>query len=211
MRFLRWSLLCSLVMLTAPGQAQTLDNLLRAARNGDASQILELLERGAWLDTVDQDGNTLLMQAIAANENGLADILIGAGAKLDGRNRHGDSALQIAALNGNRAMAKRLLETGAHTEQPGWTALHYAAFSGHADIVADLIAHTADVDAIAPNGASALMLAARNGHLNVVEALLRASADLNIRAQDGATAITWAKQAGNTDIADKLLRAGARE
>lgn len=191
--------------------AQTFDDLMRSTRNGDAALLIHLLQQGAWLDSVDAEGNTLLMQAIAEFENGVASILIDAGARLDTRNRHGDSALQLAALKGNVEIVKRLLESGAKVEQDGWTALHYAAYSGHSQIAALLLDHSADPDAIALNGATPLMLAAANGFIDVVRELMKQPLSLNVRGSEGLTALGLALRANNTDIAALLRKAGARE
>ena len=197
---MRSLMLCLLLACaTAQAESPTLEKLLRAAKNGDASVVVGLIERGAWLDTVDIDGNSLLMQAIAVNENGLADILINAGAQLEIRNRVGDTALMLAAINGNEAMASRLLENGARPDQAGWSAIHYAAFSGHEKIVATLRDYSADPDALAPNGATALMLAfprtwnvpVNHGRRSTVTPSSAAATQANLRVLLTSTWLQW--------------------
>lgn len=97
-----------------------------------------------------------------------------------------------AAQQGDAAEAARLIAAGAdvnRTRDFGWTALMWAADSGHTEIVPMLLA----VDSIEVNRTndyswSALICAARGGHAACVSALLRARAtvpaDLHSRNAD---------------------------
>jgi len=64
-----------------------------------------------------------------------------------------------------------------------------AAFKGHDDVVAQLIAAGADVDQTVCQGQPALMEAAFQGHDGVVSQLLAAGADIHIQNKDGKTAL----------------------
>jgi ankyrin repeat protein len=55
----------------------------------------------------------------------------------------------------------------------GWTALHYAAYLGHAEVVRILIAALANDTSVNLSGDTPLHLAAKNGHTDVVEILLQ--------------------------------------
>lgn len=70
----------------------------------------------------------------------------------------------------------------------GRTALHKAAFFGHANVVTYLLEKGANVDITDVDGDSALHDAARYGHVAVVEALLKAGAHLALTNNDGKTA-----------------------
>lgn len=72
------------------------------------------------------------------------------------------------------------------------TALHKAAFFGHAHVVEYLCAAGANVNAPDADGDTALHDAARFGHLAVVQALLQAGADKALVNADGKTALDLA-------------------
>jgi len=63
---------------------------------------------------------------------------------------HGNTALQLAAERGYRGVCKVLIDAGADVNKKnlsvGWTAVHYAAYEGHSDVLRMLIAHGAIPD-----------------------------------------------------------------
>lgn len=66
-------------------------------------------------------------------------------------------------------------------DRHGQTALMLAAHAGHREIVETLIAHRANLNITAKFGLSALMLALVSGHADVARLLARAGADLSLR------------------------------
>jgi ankyrin repeat protein len=152
----------------------------------------------------------LLMQAVQRDNGELVDYLLKRRARLNTRNRNGETALSLAAYQGKLPFVKRLVEAGADVNLYGWPPLIYAAFNGHAAVVDYLLQKGAEINATTANGSTALLFAARFGHLAVVELLLQHKADPNIANERGATAIDWALKTDNTDIADLLRRAGGR-
>jgi hypothetical protein len=124
----------------------------------------------------------------------VAAIAAAAGEKhLDAVDRHGQTALILAAARGDSMALLTLLrydaDVLAHDPQ-GETALHKACAHGHVDCVVKLLAHGADasVDALsACGGQSALHLAAANGHTCVARRLLEAGASVE-RCARGAVA-----------------------
>ena len=180
------------------------DDLLGAIDNNDSSQVADLLARGMDVDTVDREGNTLLMRAAREGRNNIIDLLLRDHANVLKLNKYTDSALMLAAFNGQAQAVGKLVAAGAVVNPKGWTPLIYAAFGGYTAIARLLLENSADVNAAAPNGVTALMAAARNGHMETVQLLLDHGANLELRNQDGATASEWAAAAGNSDIADLL-------
>jgi len=63
---------------------------------------------------------------------------------------HGNTALQLASERGYRGVCKVLIDAGADVNKKnvsvGWTAVHYAAYEGHSDVLRMLIAHGAFPD-----------------------------------------------------------------
>ncbi|HRD35057.1 MAG TPA: ankyrin repeat domain-containing protein [Rhodocyclaceae bacterium] len=207
----RW-LLAGLIALSASGIARA-DNIvdaLSSARLGDTPQLVDLLKRGVSPDTVDEQGNSLLMLAAREGQVPTVKALLGYKPKVSHRNQAGDSALMLATLRGDGEMVELLLEAGAQFDHDGWTPLIYAAFEGHLALVERFLALGANVNALAPNGSNALMFAGRNGHLPVVARLLKTDIDLEQQNDRGFTAETWALSNKNTDIADLINKERAR-
>jgi len=202
---LRWLTAVALMMLlSGPVSADSYENALSSARLGDTRQLVNLLNRGIDPDTVDAQGNTLLMLAAREGHTGTVSALLGYRPRLSHRNLAGDSALMLAVLRGHAEIVDLLLDAGAEFNHDGWTPLMYAAFEGRIEIVERLLARGADVNALAPNRSNALMLAARNGHLAVVRRLLETDVDLDQQNDRGFTAETWAASNGNTTIAELI-------
>lgn len=118
-------------------------------------------------------------RAAREGDAGLLSERIAAGADVDGLDRHGQSAIMLAALG------------------------------GHLEAVEVLIRAGADLDVTAKFGLSATMLAVINGHERVARALADAGADLSIVGSGapgyaGRTAAQLARDRGLEALADDL-------
>lgn len=187
-------------------QADTYDNILKAVKIGDLSEIAAQLQRGVDPDTTDIEGNTLLMIAAREGHEAVVELLLTQRPKLNARNSAGDNALRLAAIGGKTGIVKKLVAAGARINTPDWTPLIYACFGNHIEIVRYLIQMKADVNAASENGTTALMVAAQHGHVELVRLLLGANADPNKSTEHGETALDMALQTNNAEIA-ALLRA----
>lgn len=192
----------------APVQAGVYEDILQAANMGETDKVVDLLRRGMDVNTVDREGNSLLMIAARTNNLGLARFLLDNRANPERRNPHGDSALMLAAMLGHQELVALMLERNPELNHAGWNALHYAAYSGHAGIIALLVAAGSDVNLKAPNAQTALMLAAKNGHFEVVRILAGARADVALRDPVEGSALDMARKAGHSQIANFLERLG---
>ena len=75
------------------------------------------------------DGDTALIHAVRSGIIVMVDMLLTAGAFIDGRDRYGATALMKSVERGDMAMIKRLLRAGADrtlTDYGGRDAMHYA-------------------------------------------------------------------------------------
>jgi len=133
------------------------------------------------------------------------------GTNLEAKAANGNTALMMAAFKRNRAAVEALLAKGAAVNQPGWTALHYAAASGDEDIVRLLIARGAKVDAVSPKASGAytpMMMAAREGHDGAALVLIAHGADRMRKNTEGLTAVQLAERAGKPRVARALEQGG---
>ncbi len=105
------------------------------------------------------------------------------------------TALDYAASFNNVAMAKELLEHGAHVDARdsiGNTALHWAAERSSMDVMRFLLASKAAVDAQNRGGETPLMVAAGHNQPAAVRLLIANGADPKKQDYTGRDALGWA-------------------
>lgn len=200
-------LLLAGLTLSQAASAGVYDDILFFANQNETDKVVDLLRRGMDVNTTDPQGNSLLMIAVRGNNLELVRFLLDNRANPQRRNRYGDTALMIAALQGHKEIVRLMVERKIDLNHGGWNPLHYAAFEGRAEIISLLLAAGADINQKAPNGYTSLMLAARNGHLEAVRVLVGANADLTVADLDEGTAHDMALKANHTDVAIFLSRA----
>ena len=203
-------LLIALFVLPCWAQAGVYEDMEEAIIRGNDPDAIALIRRGMDVNTVDRFGNTLLMQAVVRDMPELVDFLVKSRARLNARNRNGETALSLAAFHGRDAYVQTLVAAGGEINFFGWPPLIYAAYNGHQAIVEFLLSKGAEINAKAENGMTALFFAARFGHRGVVETLLKHEADPTIVNDREETAVDWALKSDNTDIADLIRAAGGR-
>lgn len=181
----------------------------------DATRFSVVLELGdveqarAWLDAgLDPDfegaliGTGLMIGAWEGNI-ALMELFLDRGADLHRINRFGETALMLAAWKNRREAMQWLLDHGARPNRAEreWTALHYATFAGHAELVEHLLDAGADINARSSNGSTVVMMAAREGHAALAQRLLAAGANPALKNDFDDDAVAWAMRQGNYAIA----------
>ena len=89
------------------------------------------------------------------------------GEPVDAADSDGDTALHVAAMNGQLEAAQYLLQRGATVDLPDnykFTALHLSAHQGHAAVARELALHGADPRLTNNRGKTPLQLAEQRGH-----------------------------------------------
>ena len=140
-----------------------------------------------------------------------ADLLINAGAKLNLRNRYGETAIMLASYNGLESVVEKLYIKGAEINHEGWNPLIYAASGGHPKVIQLLLEGGVPVNSASSNGTTALMMAAKGNHLDAARVLLKNGADPNIKNEWGKSALDWASSKKNSDFVELLKSHGAKE
>jgi ankyrin repeat protein len=150
-------------------------------------------------------GEPPLVQAVREDAMQVFEVLLANPAtRVDQKAVNGNTALMMAAFKHNKPAVLALLAKGATVNQPGWTALHYAAASGDVDIVRILLDHHAYIDAESPAGLgrfTPLMMAAREGREAAARLLVDEGADASLKNSEGMTAAQIAMRADKPQIA----------
>jgi len=158
---------------------------------------------------------------------------------LNKKRTRGETALMMAARNGQIEVVQKLLEVDVnmnsidnnrysaiiYAAEQGYTnvvqallkkgadqkdlALVISAREGHVDTVLTLIEYKAKINYAASDKWTALTLAAKYNHVNVVRLLLANKADIDLRGPDDLTALTIATQNNNV-LLIKILKCHPR-
>ena len=204
-----------------------------AAQRKDTAALRTLLARKVNVNAPQADGTTALHWAVHWNDAEAVTLLLRAGANPGTTNRFGASPLSEAAVSGNSALVKALLDAGADARAlstaDGETVLMSAARSGSIEAVRMLLDRGADVNAKERyKGQTALMWAAAERHAPIVKLLLERGADWRVRSFDretkppklsaassispiprgGFTALMFAAREGDIESARIMLDAG---
>ena len=191
------------------GHGMTALHLAAALAREPALKLL--VKGGASPDVRAADGQTPLGVALSAGRRDLADWLDWRGWALPGRPLQ-DSDLPAAAMAGDTAAVRRLLELGFPVDaidDKGCTALLRAAGGGHGEALELLLERGADPQRAAHTGATPLSAAVSMRHGVIVDRLLAHRVALEHRLPGDVTVLMLAAALGLPDICARLLTAGA--
>ena len=185
--------------------------LYDAVDKEDSLRLKQLLDAGADINDVDEDGLTVLMYAVVDKKKKIIPQLLQAGADVNASVEDGFTILMNECKEGRADTVKQLLKTNVDVnvaDKDGLTALMYASDQGNAAIVKQLLKAGANVNVADKNGWTPLMYA-NSKSKGAVKQLLKAGANVNAGDKDGDTVLIQAGYQGNTDIVKLLLKAGA--
>lgn len=155
------------------------DDLWTASKTGDLVSLANALRRGCSTEEA-QGGHTALIVASSLGHDEAVRLLLEAGADV----------AAVANVGHFRA-----------------TALHAAAYTGHANVAGVLLMSLdINVNALTTNQETPLFIAAANGYADVVDALLGCTrVDVNICNESGYTPLIVAAYEGHEDVIRRLL------
>ncbi|NXU92816.1 RN5A ribonuclease, partial [Xiphorhynchus elegans] len=198
--------------LSSVKTAEVLASELNAAvKNRKRELVLELLEKGADVNSKVVGGWTPLHTAVQSGEEDLVRLLLEKGACLHARKDNGGTAFTEAGIMGNVNILQLLLDRGSDINDPdsnGFTAFMEAAWYGKEEALKFLYDKGADVNLrratseekakLHKGGATALMDACRECHVSAVKLLVQEmGADVNIRDNKDRNALIHALKKGS--------------
>ncbi len=190
-----------------------LDDFFQAAFQGDIKRIRQGIASGIDVNTVANNGMSLLMISIRHHDNlPMVQFLLDKGADLHYRQPStGWNAVTYAALHDYPKILTCLFEKGAlmGVNNADRHALMYAVKYEHLECVRVLLQNGANINVRDSKGQTALIRATRQAHTPLLTLLLNHSPNLDDRDRRGMTALMYAMSQGSVDIAARLYEAGA--
>jgi len=182
------------------------DEFMAAVKANDASKVTEFLDQDLSLVTAKSGDNSATLTAVYYGAKDVIDVLLQHGATLGYFEAVavGQTHKVLDFLNDQPT----LLNDYSHD---GFTALGLAAFFGHRNIVLELVARGAQVNAISQNSMKVMALhsAVAHRHTEIADILLANGADVNAKQQDGFTPLLEAVHNSQLDMIELLLQRGA--
>lgn len=172
-------------------QKQRNRELINAVISGDLDDIQYALDAGGELTAVDRLKRPLLCIAATQGQPGSVDILIRAGADVNGcEQEQRFSPLHSAAICGNLEAAQSLIACGADVSAINYeasTALHFVAHAprNRRELVDLLVQEGANIQAKDKDGNTPLHAAARHSNGEMAQALMAHGADPECRNLKG--------------------------
>uniref|UniRef100_A0A0X3P756 K Homology domain-containing protein n=1 Tax=Schistocephalus solidus TaxID=70667 RepID=A0A0X3P756_SCHSO len=183
--------------------------LIEAAKDGHTDVVRLLLQYGASVSQVSNNGYTALHYAATNGHLDCVRLLLQYKSPLEVQNENGHTPLMEAASNGHIEVARCLIEHGAYINTYSTefkeSALTLASYKGHADMVNFLLENGADHEHRTDEMHTPLMEAAMEGHVEVARLLLAHGANVNIPQDSFESPLTLAACGGHTELAHLLL------
>ncbi len=175
-----------------------------------------LIEKGAKLDAVNANGESVLFAAVKGGSTSCLAILVDNGAETDSRSNlardHvGNTPLHAAVRWNASAIARELIALGVEVNaqnMSGKTALGDACRAGKMEMALLLLDHGADVNATDATGRSILVDSIQGNNEEMVSMLLGKGANPNIQEISGRNAYHEAAVSGNARIITLIRTAG---
>ncbi|MCX6258583.1 MAG: ankyrin repeat domain-containing protein [Bacteroidia bacterium] len=187
--------------------------LIAAVRSNKPAAAELLLRNSAEINEMDYYGCSALMYASAFGLDTMADMLMYYDADVNIRSSvDSSSALNMAALTANVAIAQNLLDHGADVNSAdlfGYTPLMIAIQNNDTAMVSLFLNHKADVNKFNSVGYNALHIASEKGFADIVSRLITKGADPHQPSRAGMLPREIASMNENYDVVTVLKKNGA--
>lgn len=147
--------------------------LLEAARNGDASEVRDLINSGAPF-TTDWLGATALHYAAQYGHLSTVEVLLRAGITKDAKTKIERTALHVASQEGHLETVNTLIVFGCDVDAADMlkmTPLHWSVQRGHKEVMLALLESGADVSVVNKFDKSCIDIAYDMGFVDFVSVI----------------------------------------
>lgn len=208
-----------------PSETALAHGLCEAVRRGSLEIVERFLKAGADVNRLGAGSSLALVHAVkrgysrmtarspnpgpATDWERMVQVLLDAGADVNGRQSDGVTPLMSAAWNNESGFVRRLLALGADPNvrlESGLTALMVASSSGYQEVV-DILAPVTEAEPDPSRGS--LWAAASAGNLTAVEKALAAGVSPNSVAGLDLSPLLAAAMNKHSSVVARLLEAGA--
>lgn len=177
---------------------------------GPAASATQSAARQRLATTGVEVSNERLVQFAAQGDRTVVDLLLAAGASVNGADaRSRSTALHNASARGHLALAASLLDRGGAVNALDWhgnTPLIEAAYAGHLAVAELLLARGAAIDTVSDEGITALTAAIYADAPTMVAYLLAHGASASVPAQSDALPVEVARRRGRMALAELIER-----
>ncbi len=186
--------------------------LILAADSGNANRVLELLKKGADVNSKTYDEISALMYASQNGNYEAVRVLVANGADVNLTPQSGETSLIAAVKSNHENVVQYLLMRNADpsiSDNNGKTALHYTAAYNYYVLTDMLLFYKANIEEKTNAGYTPLMIASFYGNYSTAKLLIEKGADVNAADKYAFTPLMLASQVGDYDIVKLLVENNA--
>lgn len=192
------------------------NQLHEAVQRGDFDEVLRLVSKGASLDSLSEEGEDLLSQAVNVGA-AFVSLVLSIGASPNQRSLTGRTCLYQALVARDLEVFNLLVAKGAKldADQPAdqYTLLHQSAEMGLVKFIEPIVKGTSPglINAFDNFARTPLMCSVAGGSLSAASLLLKLGVNINCqdKARSGDTALILAVKTKNSQMVNLLLEYGA--
>jgi len=181
------------------------------SENIDINKIQEDIDNGIDINSLDENGKTILFSLCAKKKLEAIKILIKNGIDLSIENQYGKTVLGEAVSHGDGVIIRLLLENGFdinHKNSSKRTILQDVALEGNYKVFQILMSYHPNYDDPDSYGRTVLFDAVEGGNVNIVKELVNHMENINVVDENNETPLFKAVLKENTKIAETLILFG---
>ncbi len=179
--------------------------------NININKIQNDIDKGIDINTIDEDGRTLLFSLCVKKKLKAIKLLIENGIDLKVEDKYGRTVLDDAVNRSDGVIIRYLLENGFdinYKNSSNRTVMQNVALEGNYKIFQILMSYHPNYDVVDKYGRTVLFDAVEGGNVNIIRELVNHMKDIDIVDEDNETPLFKAVLKENSKIAETLILFG---